>query len=136
VWDQSRVRQTVVQGYHPRIARLRPLLNMLGTVGGLPRLPPRGQALRQVFLSPAAVDGDDASGLVDLVRSGLVAASRRGFDIALIGLAETNPMLSALRKAFRAREYPSQLYLVHWEDGRHRVDALDARTPHVEACFL
>ena len=45
-------------------------------------------------------------------------------------------MLSALRKAFRAREYPSQLYLVHWEDGRHRVDALDARTPHVEACFL
>jgi len=136
LWDQSHVRQAVVRGYHPQIARLRPLLNLLGAVGGFPHLPPAGRALRQVFLSLAAVDDDDPAGLVDLVRAGLAEANRRGFDLALIGLAETNPMLPALRQAFRAREYRSQLYLVHWEDGRPHAGALEPRIPHVEACFL
>jgi hypothetical protein len=136
LWNQSHVRQAVVRGYHPQIARLRPLLNVLGAAGGFPHLPPAGQALRQVFLSLAAVDDDDPAALVDLVRGGLAEAQRRGFDLALIGLAETNPMLPALRQTLRAREYRSQLYLVHWEDGRRHADALDLRTPHVEACFL
>jgi hypothetical protein len=130
------VRQAVVRGYRPLVARLRPLPNLLGAVGGFPHLPPAGRALRQVFLSLAAVDDDDPASLVDLVRAGLAEAKRRGFDLALIGLAETNPMLPALRRAFRAREYRSQLYLVHWEDGRRHADALEPRIPHVEACFL
>jgi len=136
LWDQSRVRQAVVRGYHPQVARLRPLLNIMGLVTGFPRLPPAGQALRQVFLSLAAVDDDDPAVLVELVRDGLAAAGRRGFDLALIGLADANQMLPALRRAFRARDYRSQLYLVHWEDGRNQADALDPRMPHLEACFL
>ena len=136
LWDQSRVRQAVVRGYHPQIARLRPLLNMVGVVTGFPRLPPAGHALRQAFLSLAAVDGDDPLALVELVRDGLAAAARRGFDLALIGLADGNPMLPALRRAFRARFYRSQLYLVHWEDGHSEVATLDRRVPHVEVCFL
>jgi hypothetical protein len=136
LWDQSRVRQAVVRGYHPRIARVRPLLNMLGCVSGFPRLPPVGQALRQVFLSLAAVDGDDPEILCDLVRDGLAAAAHRGFDLVLFGIAEANPMLPALRKAIRAREYRGNLYLVHWEDCSSVIDTLEPRSPHVEACFL
>ncbi|HEY3146899.1 MAG TPA: hypothetical protein VGJ75_11130 [Dongiaceae bacterium] len=136
LWDQSRARQAVIRGYHPRIAALRPALNLLGRVTGLPHLPRPGQPLRQVYLSLMAVDGDDPTVLVELVKRGLAEAAHRGFDLALIGLADSNPMLPMLRRSFRAREYRSLLYLVHWEDGRDAVESLGQRPLHVEAGLL
>jgi hypothetical protein len=136
LWDQRHVQQVVVRGYRRPLQQLRPILNLIGRVGGLPHLPPPGQVLRQVFLGLAAIDNDNSEVLIDLVGDALSAAARRGFDIAVIGLAETNPMLPALRRAFRCREYKSQLYLVHWDDGRDHVHALEPRIPHVEASLL
>jgi hypothetical protein len=136
LWDQSRVRQAIVRGYHPKIAALRPALNMLGSLTGLSHMPPPGQALRQVYLSLAAVDGDDPAMLVQLVKDSLAEAARRGFDLAVIGVADTNPMLPLLRGSFRARDYRSRLYLVHWDDGREAVENLGSRPLHVEAGLL
>jgi hypothetical protein len=136
LWDQSHVRQTVIRGYHPHIARLRPLLNLLSRWTGLPRLPRAGEKLHQVYLSLPAVDGDDSGVLASLVKSGLAEAARRGFDLAVIAMADGNPMLPALRRSFRVRDYRSRLYLVHWEDGRAAVEDLAPRPLHVEAGLL
>jgi hypothetical protein len=67
-----------------------------------------------------------------------MAMTRRScaIDLVLFGIAEANPMLPALRKAIRAREYRGNLYLVHWEDCSSVIDTLEPRSPHVEACFL
>jgi hypothetical protein len=130
------VRQSVVRGYHPKIAVLRPALNMLGSLTGVPHMPPPGQALRQIYLSLPAIDGDDPAMLVQLVKDGLAEAARRGFDLAVIAMAETNPMLPMLRRSFRAREYRSRLYLVHWKDGREAVESLGLRPLHAEAGLL
>jgi Acetyltransferase (GNAT) domain len=136
LWDQSHVRQAVIRGYHPHIARLRPLLNMLGRWTGLPRLPRAGEELRQVFFSLVAIDGDDAEVLTSLVRAGLSEAAQRGYEVALIALADINPMLPAVRRTFKARDYRSRLYLVHWDDGRAAVEGLMQRPIHVEAALL
>jgi len=136
LWDQSAVRQAVVRGYDPRIALLRPLLNATGAWTGLPRLPRRGEALRQVYLAFAAVDGDDPAVLTRLVAAALAEARRRGFTLGLIALADGNPMLPALTGTFRARRYCSRLYLVHWEHGQAAIARLQPRIPYVEASLL
>jgi hypothetical protein len=136
LWDQSPVRQAVIRGYHPHIARLRPVLNMLGRWTGLPRLPQPGERLPQVYLSLAAVDEGDSGILVQLVKAGLAEAARRGFDLAVIAMADGNPMLPALRRSFKVRDYRSRLYLVHWDDGRAAVEDLAPQPLHVEAGLL
>lgn len=136
LWDQTKIKQAVVHGYHPRIARLRHLLNLLGPITGLPRLPAAGTPLRQIYLSLAAIDDDDPDVLINLVAAGLAEASRRGFDSVVISMAATNPMLPALRRAFRARDYRSRLYLAHWPDATPRIADLSRLPLHVEAALL
>jgi hypothetical protein len=136
LWDQSNVRRAVIRGYHPRITHLRPMLNMLSRWTGLPRLPRAGESLRQAYLSLAAIDDSDPGILVALVKAGLEEATRRDFELAIIALADDNPMLPALRRAFKAREYRSRLYVVHWDDGQAAVEALAPHPLHVEAGLL
>jgi hypothetical protein len=136
LWDQSAVRQAVIRGYDPRIALLRPLLNATGAWTGLPRLPRAGEVLRQAYLAFAAVDDDDPAALRALVAAALSEARRRGYALGSIALADGNPMLPALKAAFRARAYHSRLYLVHWNHGREAVDRLQPRLPYVEASLL
>jgi len=136
LWDQSRARQAVIRGYRPQIAWLRPWLNAMSAFTGIPPLPRSGEALRLVYLSFMAIDGDDPAIACKLVAAGLREARRRGFDLALLAMAEDNPMLPALRQSFRARDYRSKLYLVHWPDGREAVEDLATRIVHVEAGLL
>jgi hypothetical protein len=136
LWDQSRVRQAVIHGYRAPIARLRPWLNLAGSLTGLPTLPPQGTALRQVYVSFPAADQDDPQILCALVEAALRDARRRGFDLALLAMAADNPMLPALRRAVRARDYAGQLYLVHWPDDRAAVEDLPPAMIHVEAGLL
>ena len=44
VWDQSSVKQTVVQGYAPWLRRLRALVNLAGPFTAMPWLPPPGSS--------------------------------------------------------------------------------------------
>ena len=79
LWDQSSFKQSVVHGYQPPLARLRPLLNLAAPALRLPRLPPVGAALRQVYLSHLAVDGGDPDILRALIAAALSEAATRDF---------------------------------------------------------
>jgi hypothetical protein len=136
LWDQSRQRQAVIRGYRRPIDRLRPWLNAVSAFTGVPPLPRAGEALRLVYLSYMAVDGDDPAIARKLVAAGLKEARRRGFDLAMLAMANSNPMLAPLRRSFRARDYCSKLYLVHWPEGREAVEDLAPGVVHVEAGLL
>lgn len=136
LWDQSPFKQSVVHGYKPALARVRPLFNLAAAVLRLPRLPPAGAALRQVYLSHLAVDGDDPGTLRALIAAALSEAAARKFPLATLGVATDTPMYSVIRSAFRAREYLSRLYTVFWDDGRSAADAIDGRAAHVEIATL
>jgi hypothetical protein len=136
LWDQSAFKQSVVHGYKPALARVRPLLNLASPVLRLPRLPPAGAALRQVYLSHLAVDGDDPDTLRALISAVLSEAAARKFPLVTLGVATNTPIYSVIRTAFRAREYLSRLYTVFWDEGRSAADTIDGRVGHVEIATL
>jgi hypothetical protein len=136
LWDQRAFKQVVVRSYAPPLARARPWINGLSRILGTPRLPAPGAPLAQAYLSHLAVDGDDPVVFARLLLFALAEAGRRGLDYLVAGFAEGHPLLPVARKLRRAREYASLLQLVHWEDGRAAVEALDGRVPHVEVALL
>jgi hypothetical protein len=137
VWDQSSFKQVVVRGYAPRLARWRSWLNRLNRLApllGTPRLPAPGSILPHAYLSHIAVDGDDPAIFQALIESACAEAREAGYAYLVLGLAARHPWLLWLRRRFRAREYPSILYTVHWGD-REEIP-LDDRLPYLEAALL
>ena len=54
----------------------------------------------------------------------------------MLGLAEGNPLLSAIPGRLRRHTYHTNLYAVHWDDGRDAVEALDGRPCQPEVALL
>lgn len=116
VWDQRAVRQVVVRRYPPLLGRLRPLANLAAPLLGLPRLPAPGMAIPQAVLSAVAVEKDDPAVLLALVAAALDQAARRGLAAVLFGCAAAHPWRAAVRRRYRALEYRTALFLVHWQE--------------------
>jgi hypothetical protein len=131
-WDQRSFKQAVVRGYDRWLGLLRPLVNLVRA----PRLPRPGGALDGAFVSHVAVDGDDASVLLELLTAVYDDAAGGGFDHLIVGFAERNPLLPAVKRAYTHREYTSIVYAVHWEDGAESVRQLDGRVAHLETATL
>jgi hypothetical protein len=128
LWDQRSLKQAVVRGYAPTLARMRRVWNLFGA-----GLPVPGTALPMAFLSHLAVDGDDPDIFQALVSAALDHAGRTaGLRWLLLGLAEGHPLLPVAR-GFRPREYGSVLYAVH-PPGCRLV--FDERIPHIEIAIL
>lgn len=136
LWDQRAFKQHVVRGYDPRLARWRRMVNLFAPATGLPRLPPVGTPLSQIYLSHLAVDGDQPEVFSSLLQAARQEAARRGGESLLIGLSDRHPLRKRLGREFRRLEYQSLLYLVHWEDGAEAAAALDDRPVHVELATL
>ncbi len=134
IWDQRGFKQVVVRGYAPALRRFRPLVNLLLAAARRPCLPPPGSTLELAYLSHLAIDGDHAGVAVDLIRAARHEAGRRGLDYLALSLAESHPMLPAVRRAFPARELESILYLVHPSDST--IPEVGDRCPYVEAATL
>lgn len=133
LWDQSGFKQAVVRGYAPRLARWRPWINRLAPLLHTPRLPDPGSTLPHAYVSHLAVDEDDPDLFQALIESACAESRSAGYASLVLGLAARHPWLAWLRRRFRAREYPSILYTVHWDD---EEAVLDDRLPHVEAALL
>jgi ribosomal protein S18 acetylase RimI-like enzyme len=134
LWDQSGFKQVVVRDYAPRLARWRPWINRLAPFVGTPRLPDPGSLLPHAYVSHLAVDDDDPTLFQALIEAACADARAAGYAYLVLGLAAGHPWLPWLRRRFRAREYPSILYTVHWDAGESTP--LDDRLPHVEAALL
>ncbi|HHY85619.1 MAG TPA: hypothetical protein GYA07_08815 [Verrucomicrobia bacterium] len=136
LWDQRGFRQTVVRGYAPALAAIRPAFNLIARPLGLPRLPRPDQALANGFISHLACADDKPDRLLDLIRHCRALASQSGLDLVTIGFAANDPRLPLVQRAFRHREYRSRLYVVHWPGIGHGASDLDHRIPAPEVATL
>ena len=139
-WDQSAFKQAVVREYTPRLARWRRLINAFGRVINVPYLPPVGTSLNLIYLSHLAVDDDDPQVFSALLRYGCSPGDMwmhdhyRGYFV--LGLDERDPLLRAIPRSTRRHTYRTNLYAVHWDDGRADAEALDGRPCHPEVALL
>jgi len=139
LWDQRAFKQVVVAGYSPRLARVRPLANLALGALGQPRLPPPGSSLPLAYLSHLAYDAAAESLVPELLRGLRGLAAERGLGYVSFGLCADHPLARTLQRAFRARVYPSVLYLVQapqLAQGSSPLAALDQRLPHIEVATL
>jgi hypothetical protein len=136
LWDQRSFKQTVIRGYSKRLARTRPLLNVVAPLLSRPRLPSPGARLESAFLSHVAVGPDDEQTLLALVGHACQEAVARGLDYVMLAFAERNPLAAVIRKRFPCHEYVSMIYVVYWEDGAAAAGELDNRIPHPEVAIL
>jgi hypothetical protein len=138
-WDQRPFKQAVVRGYSPRLARWRPLVNLLAPLTGTPYLPPVGATLDFAYLShlaPGRGDPADPSVAIALVRAALAAAARRRLRYVVLGMSALHPLFHEVRRAFSHRAYESVLYAVVWPDDEALAAALDGRPSHPELAIL
>ncbi len=116
LWDVSAHRQLVVSGYSPWLGRIRPLVNLVGRLLALPRLPAAGGALRCAYLSHLAADDAAVDDVMTLVAAARAEARRRGIELVILGHAAGHGIAAMLRRQPRQREFRSQLYTVRWPD--------------------
>jgi len=136
LWDQTPFKQSVVRGYSGVLRRWRPWNNLLSRFLDIPTLPPIGSRLHYCYASHLAIDEDDPQVFAGLLRAVYNEAARRGFDYFLIGLSGSNPLRRVLSRNYLHITYPSQIYLMAWEDGRQAIAQVDRRVPGMEIALL
>jgi len=101
----------------------------------MPRLPPVGSPLRQVYLSHVAVEDDDPALFRSLLAAGLAQAHRRGFEVALAGFASGHPFCTIV-KLRRPVTYRSLLFVVHWQDNAPAAKSVSPQMPYPEIALM
>ena len=138
IWDQRAARQMVVHAYRRPVAATRSLINLFAPWFGMPRLPPRGETLRQAWLSHLASDQDDPAHLQALLPAALEHAHRLGLEQLFLGLTGQHPLLPVARGVRRHLVYRSDIYLVRWPQsgGGGNSESLLSRPVLLEAATL
>ncbi len=136
IWDQQRVKQTVLRGYSPQLRRMRPILNAGAILLGRPRLPAVGQPVSSAYISHVAGDLGQPDLVEQFIRLLHGPAQTLGIDYLLAGFDARDPRLQHLRRVFRPREYLSRLYAVYWDDGAELARSLDDRLLAPELALL
>lgn len=115
LWDQRRIRQTVVQGYKAPLGLLRVMYNAFARLSRRVMLPPAGEKVEQVFLAFFAVDSSMHSLVPDILCDALYKVGQRNADAASLGLSTSNPLLPLLCSAMPATKYRTCIEAVAWQ---------------------
>lgn len=113
--DQRAYKQTVIDGYAPALAAVRPLVNLVGRI----TLPKPNTALNHAYVTHFR--GGDPQALIAAI---LKKATQ--YDHVLFGFTESDPALAIARR-FKPVEYISSIYTVAFDDGDDFHDRLLAR---------
>lgn len=116
VWDQRGFKQAVVQGYRFPLNLLRPAYNLFAYARGIPSLPASGRRLESVILAFFVIDPAVQSHALPILREALEIAARKHARIALLGLAETNPLLPAAVASLHPTIYRTCIETVRWPE--------------------
>jgi len=129
LWDQSRFKQTVIQGYAGWLEPLRPIYNRAAPCLGRTALPKPGETLRSAYvtlLSIAEAGDDKIEVFRALIDELMNTADSLGLRYLLLGLDVRDPLLQAAGR-YRHTPYRSRLYLAEWADGERIDEQLDGR---------
>lgn len=143
LWDQSRYKQTVVQGYSGLLGWLRPVYNISTRLAGMQPLPAPGRPIHFVYASFICIAENDPAIFQALLRQAYQLAAGRGYAYLMVGLSVRDPLLAVVRQYLHIPYY-SRLYTVYWPDsashpvgdGENFYERLDSRIPYVEIATL
>jgi hypothetical protein len=130
-WDQRPFKQIVIHNYRGWLGPMRPLYNVWASLRHHPTLPAAGSVLGTCLAAIPVVRDDDCNVFHQLLTTMLHRMANRKLPMLLIGLHETDPLLSVARQ-FSGREYRTKLYIVHWPDETPYIDSLTRRVPYLE----
>lgn len=108
--------RSVVAGYAPAFARIRPVLDPMLRMLGRPGLPKAGTELREAFVVDADWLPGRGPGLAAFVQVIRKAAGSLGADMVHWGLPSDHPDAPWLKRELRAWETRSIVYAVHNAD--------------------
>lgn len=135
IWDQHHYKQTIVRSYGGPLTGLRPFYNLYAALRAVPRLPPAGSFVRNLYGSFVSVRDDDPvvfRSLIDAVRRDW---SGKGYSYLAVGFHEDHPLTQSLLGQ-SARVIESMLYLVYWPDDGTNGELPRRMIPHVEISTL
>jgi hypothetical protein len=135
LWDQRSFKQTVIRGYAPWLAGIRPALNVAAWLAGWPRLPALGTTLNHAFASHVALAPDRPDTLAALIQALRTDAAAKTIAWLTLGFAANDPHLATVRAKCR-REYHSRIYIVRWPDFGGSASELDGRVLAPEVALL
>jgi hypothetical protein len=116
LWDQRRLKQTVVRGYRFPLAQLHSIYNLFARLSGRLTLPPVGVAIDYLFIAFFAVAPEmEKTELRQVIDSALALTAQRRISCAMFGLAAENPLLKLL-SGYRVQTYRTCIEAVHWPD--------------------
>lgn len=133
LWDQRRIKQTVVHSYRSPLRVLRHPYNAWAALRGRVGLPAPTRQLDQAYLAFLASTLPIRETL-ELLRDALWQLQQRGIAVGVLGLATGNPLRVALEKAWPCLAYDTKIESVCF--GEDPLPGLDGRSPQPEAALL
>ena len=123
LWDQRKIKQTVIKGYKTPLNKLRPLYNLYAKAFGHLTLPKEGTALEQIYISFFLCNFSDRERQLQLLQIASSHIKARGASVAVIGLDSRDPLCELIDDRLKARCYRTNIDAVFlgedmWEDYR------------------
>ena len=135
LWDQSRIKQTVVQAYSKRMRMTRPFYNAIALLMRGHPLPLPGEEIHHIYANFVCVAHNDPVTFRALLRYIYHEAFSRGYAYLSIGFDSRDPLLP-VAKRYAHITYPSRLYTVCWDQDGEFHARLDQRLPHIAIATL
>jgi hypothetical protein len=129
-WDQRSFKQEIVDGYAPRLRRLRPGYDLLASILGGERLPRPGEPIRTAFGALRCVADDDPDVLDALISAAREQAWRQDQAFLMVGFDDRDPQRHRLRRSLHVT-YESDVFLASFGDADPGA-MLDGRPVYVE----
>jgi len=129
-WNQLSFRRTLVTGYSRHMRWLKNMTTPFTSTLHMAPIPNSGEPLRSVSAACIAVEGNNRQIFELLLGSILHAAYNTGKTFLIVGLMETDPLISVIK---RYLHIPSRtcIYLSSWDDFKI-LSKLDDRVHYVE----
>jgi hypothetical protein len=133
-WDQSAYKQDIVDGYAPRLGRMRPGYDLLARLLGGRPLPRPGGMIRTAFGCLRCLVDDDPDVLAALLAASLQRARAQGQDFLMLGFDERDPQLRRVPRWLHVT-YRSDVFLGSFAENAAAA-AVDDRAVYVEVATL
>lgn len=130
IWNQLKIRQTVVKGYNITMQIIKPFYNLYCNIIGKYGLPKINKPFKYLYLSYIAVKDDDVDVFKDMLNyiSNHTHSSASYLKFALHQRDKLNKALSD----FKPIEYKSTLYICAWKNIDKIVEKLKGKVPFIE----
>jgi hypothetical protein len=106
LWDQRKIKQTLIRGYSPRLSRpVRFLYNVYATLSGNVVLPNIAEAIEQIYISFFISASNDNDWNIRLLREASSLIQQRGADVCIIAFDSKDPMCEAIQRRLKPKQY-------------------------------